>query len=172
METRESSAGATSSERTSLAALADLSNRLAQTKSRLELMRLVGGFLGGLPLADLPVAVRLLVGQPFPEGDPRKLDVSGATLWRAVCALASSAVSPETLWGEAVDFGQAVERLFQEVARVSGTPGLTLDLEFKLDGARVQVHLDRDEIRLFSRRLHDVTESLPDIAREVRGAVR
>jgi DNA ligase-1 len=52
----------------------------------------------------------------------------------------------------------------------SSAPG-ALALEFKLDGARIQVHLDRDGVRLFSRRLHDVTESLPEIAAEIRGAV-
>ncbi|UCD91882.1 MAG: ATP-dependent DNA ligase [Methanobacteriota archaeon] len=36
-------------------------------------------------------------------------------------------------------------------------------LEFKFDGARIQIHKKRDEIRIFSRRLSDVTGSLPDI---------
>jgi DNA ligase-1 len=287
----------------SLGCLADLSNQLERTKSRLELMRLVGEFLRTLPPDDLPVAARLLVGQPFPEGDPRTLDVSGATLWRAACTVAVPTSADEALWSRVADFGQAVERLFQEAARVSKTPSLTLQevarsfdslaaqrgrgarrqremlltqileraspteakflakcilgdmrhgvnqgllleavarattippdavrraamllgdvgevarrafeegaealsaigprlfhplkpmlaqaahtleeawtkapgrlgLEFKLDGARVQVHLDRDEVRLFSRRLHDVTDSLPDIAAEVRGAIQ
>ena len=35
--------------------------------------------------------------------------------------------------------------------------------EFKFDGARIQIHKRGDEIRIFSRRLSDVTESLPDI---------
>ena len=289
---------------TNLASLADLSGRLERTKSRLELMGLVGNFLRALPPRDLPVVARLLVGQPFPEGDHRTLDVSGTTLWRAVCAVAKPPVPVETLWGQAVDFGEAVERLFALAGRTSGTPNLTLEevaralgimaaqrgrgarrereallvrlferaspaeakflakcilgdmrhgvsqgvlletvarttglaaevvrrgimvlgdigevarlafqegadaliaratprvfhpltlmlaqtgrtleeswegapgrlaLEFKLDGARVQVHLERDEVRLFSRRRHDVTESLPDIVAEVRGAIK
>jgi DNA ligase-1 len=36
--------------------------------------------------------------------------------------------------------------------------------EYKLDGARVQIHKLYDEVRIFSRRLTDVTESLPEIA--------
>ncbi|MFZ0965302.1 MAG: ATP-dependent DNA ligase [Candidatus Bathyarchaeia archaeon] len=36
--------------------------------------------------------------------------------------------------------------------------------EYKLDGARVQIHKLDDEVRIFSRRLTDVTESLPEIA--------
>jgi DNA ligase-1 len=35
--------------------------------------------------------------------------------------------------------------------------------EFKLDGARIQIHRRGDEVRIFSRRLSDVSESLPDI---------
>jgi DNA ligase-1 len=36
-------------------------------------------------------------------------------------------------------------------------------LEFKYDGARIQIHRKAGEIRVFSRRLTDVTASLPDI---------
>jgi len=36
-------------------------------------------------------------------------------------------------------------------------------LEFKLDGARVQIHKAGDEVRVFSRTLSDVTASVPEI---------
>ncbi|HYM38737.1 MAG TPA: ATP-dependent DNA ligase [Thermoplasmata archaeon] len=36
-------------------------------------------------------------------------------------------------------------------------------IEFKLDGARIQIHRVGDAVRIFSRRLTDVTESLPEI---------
>ena len=39
--------------------------------------------------------------------------------------------------------------------------------EMKLDGARVQIHKSGDEVRIFSRRLSDVTERLPEIVRIV-----
>jgi DNA ligase-1 len=35
--------------------------------------------------------------------------------------------------------------------------------EYKYDGARIQIHRRHGEIKIFSRRLSDVTESLPDI---------
>jgi DNA ligase-1 len=41
-------------------------------------------------------------------------------------------------------------------------------LEYKLDGARIQIHRGRDQIKIFSRRLTDVTESLPDIVELVQ----
>jgi DNA ligase-1 len=40
--------------------------------------------------------------------------------------------------------------------------------EYKLDGARVQIHKLDDEVRIFSRRLTDVTESLPETVEMVR----
>ena len=36
-------------------------------------------------------------------------------------------------------------------------------LEYKIDGARVQIHKDTDEVRVFSRTLNDVTASVPEI---------
>jgi DNA ligase-1 len=42
-----------------------------------------------------------------------------------------------------------------------------LALEYKLDGARVQIHRQRDQVRIYSRHLADVTASLPDVANEV-----
>ncbi|MDW8040544.1 MAG: ATP-dependent DNA ligase [Nitrososphaerota archaeon] len=40
--------------------------------------------------------------------------------------------------------------------------------EYKLDGARVQIHKQGETIRIYSRRLTDVTESLPEIAETVK----
>ena len=45
-------------------------------------------------------------------------------------------------------------------------------LEYKLDGARIQIHKSGSEIRIYSRRLTDVTESLPEVARLVRGEAK
>lgn len=45
-------------------------------------------------------------------------------------------------------------------------------LEYKLDGARIQIHKKAGEIRIFSRRLTDVTESLPEIVELVKREVK
>jgi len=50
------------------------------------------------------------------------------------------------------DIGEVIEEHGGETA-----------FEFKFDGARIQIHRRCDQIRIFSRRLSDVTESLPDI---------
>jgi len=39
--------------------------------------------------------------------------------------------------------------------------------EYKYDGARVQIHKRGDEVRVFSRRLTDVTQSLPEVVEAV-----
>ncbi|HEU5176474.1 MAG TPA: ATP-dependent DNA ligase, partial [Burkholderiales bacterium] len=36
-------------------------------------------------------------------------------------------------------------------------------LEWKLDGARIQVHKDRDQVRVFTRNLNDVTARVPEV---------
>ncbi len=41
-------------------------------------------------------------------------------------------------------------------------------VEYKLDGARVQVHVSDGEVRVFSRQLHDVTASLPEVVDAAR----
>ena len=43
--------------------------------------------------------------------------------------------------------------------------------EYKLDGARIQIHKRGEEVRIFSRRLTDVTASLPEIVELIRREV-
>ncbi len=60
---------------------------------------------------------------------------------------------------------------FGEVLRAHG--GRTA-LEFKYDGARIQLHREGDRVAIWTRRLSDVTASLPDVAalarRDLAGA--
>ena len=50
--------------------------------------------------------------------------------------------------------------------------GGSMAFEYKLDGARIQIHKSDDEVRVYSRRLTDVTESLPEIVDLVRKEIR
>jgi len=59
-------------------------------------------------------------------------------------------------------------QMANDVAEVLREHGGKTAFEYKLDGARVQIHKLADEVRIFSRRLTDVTESLPEIAETVR----
>ncbi len=45
-------------------------------------------------------------------------------------------------------------------------------LEYKLDGVRAQVHKSGNNVRLFSRRLSEITISIPDIVDQVKRGVR
>jgi DNA ligase-1 len=45
-------------------------------------------------------------------------------------------------------------------------------LEYKLDGARIQIHISKGDVRIFSRRLTDVTKSLPEVVNLARNEIR
>ncbi len=49
--------------------------------------------------------------------------------------------------------------------------GGELALEHKLDGARVQIHRAGAEVKIFSRRLNEITRSFPEIVERFRSAV-
>ncbi|HEY9246874.1 MAG TPA: ATP-dependent DNA ligase, partial [Candidatus Methanoperedens sp.] len=59
------------------------------------------------------------------------------------------------------------------------TPGIkeaieeigTVAVEWKFDGARVQIHKDGDSVTIYSRRIENVTSSLPDIVKSVKSNV-
>jgi DNA ligase-1 len=42
-------------------------------------------------------------------------------------------------------------------------------VEWKLDGARIQVHRDGDRVKVYSRSLRDITEAIPDVTTTVLG---
>jgi len=45
-------------------------------------------------------------------------------------------------------------------------------MEYKYDGIRVQAHITKDNVRLYSRRLEDMTNNFPDIASSLRDALK
>ncbi|HEY7009303.1 MAG TPA: ATP-dependent DNA ligase [Jatrophihabitantaceae bacterium] len=61
------------------------------------------------------------------------------------------------------------------LAQTAGSVGEALDrlggeaaFEAKLDGARVQIHRDRDDVAIYTRSLDDVTSRLPEVVAAVR----
>ena len=56
----------------------------------------------------------------------------------------------------AVDVADALEQLG------------TASFEWKVDGARVQVHKDADSVRVFTRSLNEVTSAVPEVVEAVR----
>lgn len=81
-------------------------------------------------------------------GEPGELEAVGLEVGRPVMPmLASTAAST----GEALD-------------AIAGPASV----EYKLDGARIQVHRDGDEVRVFTRSLADITHRVPEIVEVVR----
>jgi DNA ligase-1 len=59
--------------------------------------------------------------------------------------------------------GPGVNETVKEMGQVA--------VEWKFDGARVQIHKDGNDIRIYSRKLEDVTSSLPDLIRSIKSNV-
>ena len=92
-----------------------------------------------------------------------------ATLARTGGAAALSGAAPRPF----VPLLPMLAEIATDVDEVLRAHGGRTALEFKYDGARVQVHRDAERVGIWTRRLSDVTRSLPDvvaIARELAGA--
>jgi DNA ligase-1 len=63
-------------------------------------------------------------------------------------------------------------QMANDVAEALEEHGGKTAFEYKLDGARVQIHKCGGDVRIFSRRLTDVTRSLPEIVEKVQKNVK
>ena len=61
---------------------------------------------------------------------------------------------------------QAADDVSDALARLGAGP---VAFEYKLDGARIQVHKSGDQARVFSRQLNDVTQAVPEVVEVARG---
>jgi DNA ligase-1 len=108
--------------------LAHLGERLEQTSKRHEMAALLADFLRELSPAEIPSAVRLTIGQVFPEWDGRALNLS----WKAVMAVVhmltdTSTDARDQMSAQAVDGGEFVFLLLEETRRQSPiSPPLTI----------------------------------------------
>ncbi len=85
------------------------------------------------------------VARPALEGGERALGVFSVQVMRPIQPmLAQSANSVDEALGEL-------------------GPPANVALEYKLDGARVQIHKAGSDVRIYSRTLHDVTDSAPEV---------
>ena len=64
--------------------------------------------------------------------------------------------------------GDVTEALALATGRKDGDEPRPASVEWKLDGARIQVHRDGDDVRIYTRNLNDVTDRLPGIVHLVR----
>ena len=63
---------------------------------------------------------------------------------------------------------QTAETVDEAIAEHDGRTAF----EYKYDGARVQIHKRGGEVRVFSRRLTDVTQSLPEVVEAVKDSIK
>jgi DNA ligase-1 len=81
------------------------------------------------------------------SGDRASLSSFAAQLFRPIHPM---------LAGSAEDSADAIDELGEAA------------LEFKLDGARIQVHKSGDQVAVYSRRLNDVTVAVPELVETIR----
>src|SRR5207244_730369 len=172
---------------TPFARLAELTTKREATPKRLEKRALLAAFLKSLRRDEVPPAVHLIVGRIFAESDSRALNVGWATLKKALAGTKQATLVPRPLTileatrmfaqiaeARGPDSTRARRRLLAPMkpmlAEMSGDldevlaeHGGQTAVEYKLDGARIQIHRKGDVVRIFSRRLSDVTDSLPEI---------
>ncbi|MEA3106572.1 MAG: ligase 1 [Gammaproteobacteria bacterium] len=150
------------------AALRDLFSRATPAEQAFLLRLLVGelrqGALGGVMVdaiaaaADLPAAeVRRAAMYSNLGAIARVALLDGAdALGRFRLELFSPVVP--MLAQTAADVAEALRELSGEVA-----------FEWKMDGARIQVHKMADDVRVYTRGLNEVTGAVPEIVEEARG---
>jgi len=159
--------GAGSAER-KIQALGDLMGRADEAQRRLLGELLLGelrqGALDGLVVEAIakasslpPADVRQAVMFSGHLGEVARvaLEEGASGLTRFSLRLLSP-VAP-MLASSAEDPAEALERLGEAA------------FEYKVDGARIQVHRSGDEVRVFTRQLQDVTERVPEVVEWARG---
>ncbi len=154
----------------------------AQARQRLlgELLsRLTGDeqrFLAGLLVGELRQGA--LEGLVL-EAVARASEIPAGQVRRA-CMLAGDL--PGVAWAALVEGADGLSRFSVQLFRpilpmLAGTADTVEEaitelgeaaLEYKLDGARVQIHKSGDEVRVYSRRLNEVTPAVPELVEMVR----
>ena len=119
------------------------------------------GALEGVMLEAVAVAAGL------PAAEVRR----AATLAGGISQVARAALSGAGLETFSIRLMQPVLPMLaqaaEDVAAALKDLGTAL-LEWKLDGARVQVHKSGDEVRVFTRNLNDVTAAVPEVVAALR----
>ncbi|HZD12782.1 MAG TPA: hypothetical protein VE177_04600, partial [Candidatus Binatus sp.] len=77
--------------------LAELCRELEATSKRTEKTRLISNFLQSIQHSEVSLATLFLTGKPFPDSDPRVLEVSYATISEASHSLGQSRLTQSPL---------------------------------------------------------------------------
>lgn len=152
-----------------------------------ERARALGGLLGRATEAEREFLVRLVTGElrqgalegVLAEAVARAAEVPADAVRRAaMMAGALPPVAAAALAEGAPGLARFRLRLGEPVSPMLAATAADVEealgalgeaaLEWKLDGARVQVHRDGDDVRIFSRALRDVTAAVPEVVEAVR----
>ena len=136
------------------------------------LVRLLGGELRQGALEGLMIEAVAAAAGIAADVVRRAFMLSGRLPTTAAAALTSA--DPVT------ELGAIGLEVMRPVRPMLASPGDSLEatladlgpeivVEHKLDGARIQVHRRGDEVRVWSRTLHDITASVPEIVAYTRG---
>jgi DNA ligase-1 len=161
---RTSGAGSTSARSAQLRELLERATADEQDfLVRLVFGELRQGALEGVLVEAVAKAARI------PAADVRRATMLAGTL---------APVAAKALTGGAPALGGFIIRPFQPVQPMLAESAEDVDaaladlgeasLEYKLDGARIQVHKAGDEVRVFTRNLRDVTLAVPEAVAAVR----
>lgn len=150
-------------------ALSELFSRATQAEQHFLMRLLIGelrqGALAGVMVDAIASASKIPVGKVRRAAMYAKSlgAVAHAALSEGESALANfqlellSPVAP-MLAQTAADVGEALEQLGDDAV-----------FEWKMDGARIQVHKAGDSIHIYTRSLNDVTAAVPEIVETVQG---
>ncbi len=136
--------------------------RLQGIPGRLEKVELLSGVIAGLSEDDLPVFIRMILGQPFPEWSQMKLGIGPNLLYEAVAYVTGKKrESVIDLLNRVGDIGAAVETLLSQKSQTSFfSAELTLQEVYDgfveiegMGGSRSQ----KDKIRVIQRLLSNAT---------------
>jgi DNA ligase-1 len=152
-------------------------------RGRLERLR---GLFGRATGEEQDFLVRLLLGElrqgaldgVMADAIARAADLDAAAVRRAAMLSGDLAmVASQALAEGAAGLSAFSLELFRPLRPMLAQPAEDIDevfagsgraaLEYKLDGARVQVHRDGPQVRVYTRQLHEVTARVPEVVEAV-----
>ena len=158
-----------------LDALRELFTRASAFEGKYIAKILIGEMRHGVSEGLMLEAIAKMSARPVTE--VRRLNMLEADLGRVVRMIRSPAGTEKSAASDSSPSVRAVKPLkpmlafpVDDIAEAFATLGPELSLEHKLDGARVQIHHAGNEnggVRIFSRRLNEITESIPDVVEVV-----
>lgn len=99
----------------------------------------------------------------------RAFMLSGSLAETAAAAMGGGAAALQSF---GLEVGRPVRPMLASPAKSLGEAhsalGGNVSVEYKLDGARIQVHRNGDDVAIFTRTLNDITERVPELVQLVR----